>query len=54
MIDCFIFAVLVALYEEPEKPSSALEYPFCPLWVVSCCYKQPALFGYSFTVWNTN
>lgn len=24
----FLFAVLVALYEEPEKPNSALEYPF--------------------------
>lgn len=24
----FWFAVLVALYEEPEKPNSALEYPF--------------------------
>lgn len=56
VIEYFIFAVLVALYEEPEKPSSALEYPFLSsiLWIVSCCYKQPALFGYSFTVWNTN
>ncbi|CAB1350830.1 unnamed protein product [Coregonus sp. 'balchen'] len=24
----FLFAVLVALYEETEKPNNALEYPF--------------------------
>jgi len=28
IVDYFLFAVLVALYEEPEKPNSALEYPF--------------------------
>lgn len=28
IVEYFLFAVLVALYEEPEKPDSALEYPF--------------------------
>lgn len=28
IVEYFLFAVLVALYEEPEKPNSALEYPF--------------------------
>lgn len=28
IVKYFLFAVLVALYEEPEKPDSALEYPF--------------------------
>lgn len=25
---CFVLTVLVNLYEEPEKPANALEYPF--------------------------
>lgn len=36
IVEYFLFAVLVALYEEPEKPNSALEYPFllfCELFV---------------------
>ena len=28
IIDVTYFAVLVGLYEEPEKPNSALEYPY--------------------------
>lgn len=32
IVEYFLFAVLVALYEEPEKPNSALEYPFSLLW----------------------
>lgn len=31
IFEYFLFAVLVALYEEPEKPNSALEYPFSVL-----------------------
>lgn len=34
IVEYFLFAVLVALYEEPEKPDSALEYPFSLLSLI--------------------
>lgn len=34
IVEYFLFAVLVALYEEPEKPDSALEYPFSLLFLI--------------------
>ena len=53
---CFCFAVLVALYEETDKPNNALEYPslkyadlyklFCGNEKVFVCLKWSSILDY--------
>ena len=33
----WFISVLVGLYEEPEKPNNALEYPFHGIWAFAVC-----------------
>jgi len=48
-----LFAVLVGLYEEPEKPNNALEYPWQCTWTVLFHFKDTVEVLYCMCAWQT-